>query len=96
MTTVVAVLQDALDRIADADGRTPCQGPDAELWTSDDEAELHEAARRCRELACPLLQVCADAAMELRASAGCWGGQVYTWRMWTADPVARALRQRIA
>lgn len=59
----------ALARLAD-DGRlTPCQGPHAALWTSDDLEDREAASHRCT--ACPVLALCDAQGKHERHNA--WG-----------------------
>jgi Transcription factor WhiB len=49
-----------------------CQGPDAWIWTSDEEYDRKAAQARCME--CPLRAACLAIAEMDRPSAGVWGG----------------------
>lgn len=50
-------LSAALADLTDRGQRTPCQGPDRHLWTSDAAEEREAAAHRCGP--CPVLAECA-------------------------------------
>lgn len=72
--TALDRLDAALIALASDNRQTPCQGSRRARWTSDDHGEREWAAWHCRSLACPVLDLCAAAADELKASAGVWGG----------------------
>ncbi|GAA4512287.1 WhiB family transcriptional regulator [Brevibacterium yomogidense] len=53
---------------------TPCQGPNAAWWTSDDGDERHAAALHCQQ--CPVLDICdAYAAANREKDGFVWGGR---------------------
>lgn len=64
-----AALTLALARLADEGHLTPCQGPHAALWTSDDHEDREAAAHRCQT--CPLLIPCQAHGEHERANT--WG-----------------------
>lgn len=77
-TTASERLTLALIALADSEQRTPCQdGKRSARWTSDDVDDLEWAAFHCVSLACPLLDICAAAAAELKPTAGAWAGTTY-------------------
>lgn len=67
-----------LTALADRNAQTPCQGRQAARWTSDDYAELEWAAFHCVSMRCPLLEMCEQAADEMKAQHFTWGGRVRT------------------
>ena len=70
--TAARAIDGALLNMADRDQRTPCQGWDAWLWTSEDHTERAAAIPLCT--GCGLLTLCHDYATELKASFGVWAG----------------------
>lgn len=54
----------------------PCQGPDRDLWTSEDEAWRRDAAALCLE--CPVIEECRLLGEAVKATAGVWGGVDFT------------------
>lgn len=62
----------ALLALADAGKRTPCQGPQRDLWTSDNDTDRADAAERCTP--CPVLALCANSADELGEKWMVYGG----------------------
>lgn len=70
-------LTQALANLAERNQRTPCLGSKRSArWTSDDLADLEWAAFHCVSLNCPLLDLCGDAADEMKARHFTWGGRV--------------------
>ncbi|WP_336922377.1 WhiB family transcriptional regulator [Aquipuribacter sp. SD81] len=55
------------------DHRPPCQGTDADLWTSEDHEDRQQAAEACGY--CPHTAACHEYAATNRERAGVWGGR---------------------
>lgn len=75
-TTASERLTHGLTALADREEGTPCQGRQGHRWTSDDYDDLEWAAFHCVSLGCPLLDLCGEAADELKAKHFTWGGTV--------------------
>jgi WhiB family transcriptional regulator, redox-sensing transcriptional regulator len=52
----------------------PCQVHDADLWFSDDPADLERAKTLCA--GCPTRPACLAGALHRRERTGVWGGQI--------------------
>jgi hypothetical protein len=66
-------LTQALLQLAEQGEPLPCQGRQRDRWTSEDRHEREWAASVCVTLACPVLDQCAAAGHEMKASY-VWGG----------------------
>jgi WhiB family redox-sensing transcriptional regulator len=53
----------------------PCQVEEADLWFSENPAELEMAKVLCRD--CPALRACLAGALERREAWGVWGGEIF-------------------
>ena len=53
----------------------PCHRQDAQLWFSDQPAELQLAKAYCRP--CPVRGVCLTGAVERHEPHGVWGGEIF-------------------
>jgi hypothetical protein len=91
--TALHALTTALLDLQDAGRTTPCQGPDAHLWTSEDADDRQRAARAYIDPRCPLLVVCDNAADEIEAW-GTWGGVVRDDRTPSLERFLRLLDRR--
>ena len=67
-----AAMGAALLTMAHRDERTPCQGWDSELWTSDDHEVRAVVIPLCTS--CDLLTLCAQYGDEIKATAAVYGG----------------------
>ena len=65
-------LLDAAERVESTGRRVPCRGPQAERWISERPEKLQHAADACA--GCPLMEPCADLAIQHGELAGVWGG----------------------
>ena len=70
----------ALTVIAEQGRATPCQRRHRDRWTSENADERAWAASVCLSLACPVLEACGTAAVELRERFAVWGGKDLTAR----------------
>lgn len=69
----------ALSSLADRNELTPCQqGRQGHRWTSEDYDELQWAAFHCVSMRCPLLELCDQAADDMKVKHFTWGGHVRT------------------
>ena len=57
------------------DGVLPCQRENAELWFSEQPADLEQAKVHCRR--CPVRGFCLSGAVERREPFGVWGGEIF-------------------
>ena len=73
--TAAEALTLALLELADQGRPTPCQGRRRDRWTSESAEERAWAASVCVTLDCPVLEVCAAAAVERKESFAVWGGR---------------------
>lgn len=94
-----AELMEAATFLAEAGRPTPCTGPGASAWTSDDPDDQEFAADRCMD--CPLAEVCREYALAAGVTAGVWGGYVAEHRRRkrhqpSAEAKARAKARRRA
>ena len=55
-------------------GALPC-GANAQLWFSEQVADLEQAKTACRS--CPLRQACLAGALERAEPWGVWGGEIF-------------------
>jgi Transcription factor WhiB len=73
------VLNRALWRWAEVDGRPRCSEPERYcLWVSDNPSERQQAVELCN--GCPVLGRCVQAAADRSESAGVWGAVDWTRR----------------
>lgn len=79
MTRPGQALTGALLRMADNGQRPRCgDWNDGNPWLADDPGLRAMAARWCE--GCPIVEPCAQAAKEMKASFGVWGGRDVTKR----------------
>ena len=69
------------------DGVLPCQRENAELWFSEQPADLEQAKVHCRR--CPVRGFCLSGAVERREPFGVWGGEIFDRGRVTAHKKAR-------
>ena len=56
----------------------PCQGPQGDLWTSDELSDREQAAQGCQECPLGVLAACRALASETAPTWGVWGGRDYS------------------
>jgi len=69
------------------DGVLPCQRENAELWFSEQPADLEQAKVHCRR--CPVRGSCLSGAVERHEPYGVWGGEIFHRGTITAQKKAR-------
>ncbi len=68
-------LLDAIGLLGSGAGELPCRVEDCDLWFAEVPAELERAKDLCA--ACPIRQLCLEAALARREPWGVWGGALF-------------------
>ncbi len=68
-------LLDAIQLLGTSADQLPCRVEDCDLWFAEVPAELERAKNLCA--ACPIRQLCLEAALARREPWGVWGGSIF-------------------